>query len=86
MTEDEMIGWHHRLSGHEFKQILGGSEGQGGGAGAGPQALATGVPQPFPGQLLKGGAKLALPSSCRGVSQGEMWASDPVWRKRCLCF
>ena len=29
MTEDEMIGWHHRLSGHEFKQILGGSEGQG---------------------------------------------------------
>ena len=28
MTEDEMIGWH-RLSGHEFKQILGGREGQG---------------------------------------------------------
>ena len=28
-TEDEMIGWHHRLSGHEFKQPLGDSEGQG---------------------------------------------------------
>ena len=23
MTEDEMIGWHHRLNGHEFEQALG---------------------------------------------------------------
>ena len=22
MTEDEMVGWHHRLSGHEFEQPL----------------------------------------------------------------
>ena len=29
MTEDEMVGWHHQLNGHEFKQILGDSEGQG---------------------------------------------------------
>ena len=28
-TEDEMVGWHHRLSGHEFEQTLGDSEGQG---------------------------------------------------------
>ena len=21
MTEDEMVGWHHRLNGHEFEQI-----------------------------------------------------------------
>ena len=28
-TEDEMVGWHHRLDGHEFKQALGVSEGQG---------------------------------------------------------
>ena len=27
-AEDEMIGYHHQLSGHEFEQILGGSEGQ----------------------------------------------------------
>ena len=20
MTEDEMVGWHHRLNGHEFEQ------------------------------------------------------------------
>ena len=29
VTEDVMIGWHHRLSGHEFEQTLGDSEGQG---------------------------------------------------------
>ena len=23
MTEEEMVGWHHRLAGHEFEQILG---------------------------------------------------------------
>ena len=27
-TEDEMVGWHHRLSGHEFGQALGDGEGQ----------------------------------------------------------
>ena len=27
-TKDEMVGWHHRLNGHEFEQILSGSEGQ----------------------------------------------------------
>ena len=29
MTEDEMVGWHHQLDGHEFEQTLGDSEGQG---------------------------------------------------------
>ena len=29
MTEDEMVGWHHRLDGHEFEQTLEDSEGQG---------------------------------------------------------
>ena len=29
MTEDEMIGWYHRLNGHEFEQTLEDSEGQG---------------------------------------------------------
>ena len=28
MTEDEMVGWHHQLSGHEFEQALGDGEGQ----------------------------------------------------------
>ena len=30
MTEDEMVGWHHRLNGHEFEQTSGDAEGQGG--------------------------------------------------------
>ena len=29
-TEDEMVGWHHRLNGHETEQALGDGEGQGG--------------------------------------------------------
>ena len=29
MTEDEMVGWHHQLHGHEFEQALGDGEGQG---------------------------------------------------------
>ena len=29
MTEDEMVGWHHRLNGHEFEHTPGGGEGQG---------------------------------------------------------
>ena len=29
-TEDEMVGWHHRLSGHKFGWALGVGDGQGG--------------------------------------------------------
>ena len=29
MTEDEMVGWHHRLNGHEFGWIPGVADGQG---------------------------------------------------------
>ena len=29
MAENEMVGWHHQLSGHEFEQTRGDSEGQG---------------------------------------------------------
>ena len=28
-TEDEMVGWHHQLDGHEFEQALGVGDGQG---------------------------------------------------------
>ena len=28
-TEDEMVGWHHQLDGHEFEQAPGVSDGQG---------------------------------------------------------
>ena len=29
VTEDEMVGWHHRHNGHEFKHTPGDNEGQG---------------------------------------------------------
>ena len=29
MTEDEMVGWHHRLTGHEFEQDPAVGDGQG---------------------------------------------------------
>ena len=29
MTEVEMVGWHHRLNGHGFEQILGDGKEQG---------------------------------------------------------
>ena len=29
MTEDKMIGWHHRLNGYDFDQAPGDGEGQG---------------------------------------------------------
>ena len=35
-TEDEMIGWHHQLTGHEFEQAPGDREGQGSLACCGP--------------------------------------------------
>ena len=30
MTEDQMVGWHRLLNGHEFEQAQGGGDGQGG--------------------------------------------------------
>ena len=27
MTEDEMVGWHHRLNGHEFEEAPGVGDG-----------------------------------------------------------
>ena len=30
MTEDEMVGWHHRLDGQDLEQALGVGDGQGG--------------------------------------------------------
>ena len=29
LTEDEMVGWHHQLNGHELEQAPGDGEGQG---------------------------------------------------------
>jgi len=36
MTEDEMVGWHHQLNGHEFEYTLGVDDGQGSLLGCSP--------------------------------------------------
>ena len=38
-TEEEMVGWYHRLNGHEFEQCIGGVDGQGGLACCSPWSL-----------------------------------------------
>ena len=38
MTEDEMVGWHHRLNGHGFELTPGVGDGQGGLVGCCPWA------------------------------------------------
>ena len=43
MTEDEMVGWHHQLDGHEFRQALGISDKQGGLACCSPWATKCGT-------------------------------------------
>ena len=35
-TEDEMVGWHHQLNGHEFESTLVVDDGQGGLGGCSP--------------------------------------------------
>ena len=39
MTEDEMVGWHHRLNGHRIVWTLGVGDGQGGLECCSPQGL-----------------------------------------------
>ena len=63
MTEDETVGWHRRLDGHEFEQALGVSVGQGGLACCRPWGCKesdttelndcpwSGLPFPSPGHL-----------------------------------
>ena len=38
-TEDEMVGWHHWLDGHDFEQALGAGDGQGSLASCSPWGL-----------------------------------------------
>ena len=42
MTEDKIVGWHHRLNGHEFEQALGDGEGWGSLACCSPWGLRVG--------------------------------------------
>ena len=51
MTDDEIVGWHHQLDGHEFEHTLGDGEGQAGALDLrlgpqGPALLASGKASP----------------------------------------
>ena len=63
MTEDEVVGWHHQLYGHEFEQSWGNSGGQRSlahyslwghkesvGYGLGAETITNGSLAPGPGQ------------------------------------
>ena len=43
MTEDEMVGWHHRLDGREFEQAPGVGDGQGSLVCCSPPGLRVGA-------------------------------------------
>ena len=66
MTEDEMVGWHHWLSGHEFEQVLENGEGQGSLACYSPWGLKR-VRQWVTEQ--KTAAKALLPSAPTAVAE-----------------
>ena len=82
MTEDEMVGWHHRLNGHEFEQAPGDSEGQ--------RSLACcslwSWKELNATEQLNGDNK---PSPCQ--TSGTVWkdplcpASSPIWWLSCAC-
>ena len=44
MTEDKMVGWRHRLNGHEFGQALGAGNRQGEGEMNGESSMDAGTP------------------------------------------
>ena len=76
MTEDAMVGWHHRHDGHESEQTPGVGEGQGGLACCSPWESDTtervhnirdlrtssGLPCPSPGDLPDPGTEPGSPT------------------------
>ena len=67
MTEDEMVGWHHRLDGHEFMQAPGVGEG----GGAGPKCVPEDkVLQP---EILHGPRPQVRPCLMVGEAERLVW-------------
>ena len=66
MTEDEMVGWYHLLSGHEFEQALGAGDRQGNLVCCSPwdhkESDTTEWPFPSPGDLHHQGIELGSPA------------------------
>ena len=79
MTEDEMVGWHHWLSGHEFEQALGAGDGQGSLAYCSPWGL----------KELDTTEQLYWNERWAKVSDGILISESPMWVKMlhipCCC-
>ena len=78
MTEDEMVGWHHRLDGHEFKQVLG--------AGNGLGSLACHSPRSHKESGLT--ERLNYPQLVHREDRagtGSFWARLKCWKKILTC-
>ena len=71
MTEDEMLGWHHQLNGHELEQAPRDSEGQG-------SLVHCSV-----GELPTSGAELLTPALAGGFSTTEK-PGKPKFQCDCL--
>ena len=69
MTEEEMVGWHHPLDGHEFEQAPGVGDGQ--------ESLAFCSPLGFPGgsevktSACNAGDPGSIPGSGRSPGEGN---------------
>ena len=75
VTEDEMVGWHHRLNGHEFEQALGVGEGQGSLACCSP----WGHKESDTTEQLNKNNGVRLVSS--GTEAGFIWGTQPCLAK-----
>ena len=73
MTEDEMVGWHHRLDGHELEQALGVGDGQGGLACCGPWGCRESDTT----------ERLNNPNQCQVVARAmDLW--ERLWEKNSI--
>ena len=71
-SEDEMVGWHHQLDGHEFEQALGDGERQGSLACCSPQ----GQKELDTTEWLNNNNRLSCSEAC-GSSQTRHWTCVP---------
>ena len=88
MTEDEMVGWHPRLNGHEFEQALGDSEGQGGLACCSPWSCKElGMIEQLNNSNIKnrGKPETKQQDPCKREGKGrQAWPS--AFPNHCLCW
>ena len=84
MTEDEMVGWHHQLNGHELEQVLGDGKGQGSLACCSPWGhkswtwLSNWTTMTTIDRLSSQTSVSHLPAACIWLAKG-VWLEKEVW-------